>query len=116
MEPERARRRDPTEAVLSLQVIGEIAAALHATCDLAPFRVDAAPVYRVRFTPPGKAPVQLTLWPSLARADVAAGDCAVVFKGIDRVLVYPGIEVVFQRSGQRGFLTVHRGGRVATAS
>jgi hypothetical protein len=60
--------------------------------------------------------VQLTLWPSLARADVVAGDCAVVFKAIDRVLVYAGIEVVFQRSGQRGFLTVHREGRVATAS
>jgi len=52
----------------------------------------------------------------LARADVRAGDCAVVFKGIDRVLVFPGIEVVFQRSGQRGFLTVHRSGRIATAS
>jgi len=32
------------------------------------------------------------------------------------VMVFPGIEVVFQRSGQRGFLTVHRSGRIATAS
>ena len=108
--------RAPGETVLSPQVIEEIATALHARCELAPFQLRGEPVYRVTFTPPGKAPVQLTLWPPLARADVVAGDCAVVFKGIDRVLVFPGIEVVFQRSGQRGFLTVHCGGRVATAS
>jgi hypothetical protein len=105
-----------TSAALSEEVIAAISAALAGQCERAPFAVQGAPVYRVSFTPPGKAPVQLTLWPSLARADVLAGDCAVVFKGIDRVLVYPGIEVVFQRSGKRGFLTVHRGGRVATAS
>jgi D-aminopeptidase len=101
---------------LSDELVAEIAAALDARCELAPFRVNEAAVYRVSFTPPGKARVQLTLWPSLARADVLAADCAVVFKGIDRVLLFPGIEVIFQRRGQRGFLTVHRSGRVATAS
>jgi hypothetical protein len=104
------------DAILSPQVIDTIAAALHARCEQAAFQLRGAPVYRLTFTPPGKPPVQLTLWPSLARADVVSGDCAVVFKGLDRVLVYPDIEVVFQRSGQRGFLTVHCSGRVATAS
>ncbi|HLH24046.1 MAG TPA: hypothetical protein VK066_16095 [Chloroflexota bacterium] len=106
----------PAEGPLSEATVAAVAAALAARCGPAPFRLHGAPVYRVAFTPPGKEPVLLTLWPSLARADVRAGDCAVVFKGIDRVLVFPGIEVVFQRSGQRGFLTVHRSGRIATAS
>ncbi|HZS01745.1 MAG TPA: hypothetical protein VFE37_23710 [Chloroflexota bacterium] len=105
-----------TEAMLSAERVAEIAAALGARCEPAPFRLHGEPVYQLSFAPPGKAPVQLTVWPSLARVDVKTGDCAVVFKAIDRVLVYPGIEVVFQRSGQRGFLTVHQGGRIATAS
>ena len=105
-----------SDGPLSEAVVTAIAAALAARCEAAPFRVDGAPVYRLSFTPAGQTPVLLTIWPSLARADVRAGDCAVVFKGIDRVLVFPGVEVVFQRSGHRGFLTVHRGGRVATAS
>jgi len=106
----------PDEGVLSPDAIGRIAAALHARCEQAPFRIRGEPVYRVSFTPSGKPPVQLTLWPSLARADVVSGDCAVVFKNVDRLLVYPGIEVIFQRTGQRGFLTVHCSGRIATAS
>ena len=93
-----------------------VAAALGATCELAPFRVAGAAVYRLTLTPPGKAALQVTLWPSLARADVLAGDCAVVFKGIDNVLIFPGQEVVFQRAERRGFLLVSCGGRVATAS
>ena len=101
---------------LSEPLVADIAAALGATCELAPFRVGGAAVYRLALAPMGKPPVQLTLWPSLARADVQVGDCAVIFKGIDRVLIFPGVEVVFQRSGQRGFLLVHCGGRVATAS
>jgi hypothetical protein len=101
---------------LSEAVVAQVAAALGATCELAPFRVAGAPVYFLVLRPNGKAPVRLTLWPSLARVDVVAGDCAVVFKGIERVLTYPGIEVVFQRGGQRGFLTVHCSGRIATGS
>src|SRR3954453_2042628 len=106
----------PDDAILSLHMIETIAAALHARCQPAPFQLKGAPVYRLTFTPLGKSPVQLTLWPSLARADVVSGDCAVVFKALDRVLVFPGVEVIFQRSGRRGFLTVHCSGRVATAS
>ena len=101
---------------LSEEMVAAIASALDASCELAPFQVSGAPVYHLSFTPAGKGPVRLTLWPSLARADVEVGDCAVVFKGIDRVLVFPGVEVVLQRSARRGFLTVHRGGRLATGS
>ncbi len=97
-------------------VVPEIAAALGATCELAPFQVGGGAVYRLAFTPPGHPPVRLTLWPSLARADVLVGDCAMVFKGIDRVLLFAGQEVVFQRDEPRGFLLVSCGGRVATAS
>jgi len=103
-------------APLLESVVPEIAAALGATSELAPFRVDGAAVYRLMFTPPGHPGVRLTLWPSLARADVLAGHCAVVFKGVDRVLLFPGQEAVFQRDEPRGFLLVSCAGRVATAS
>ena len=94
----------------------EIAAAFGARSALAPYRVDDAAVCQLTLTPPGKATIQLTLWPSLARADVLAGDCYVVFEGIDNVLLYPGLEVIFQRGERQGFLLVSRGGRVATAT
>jgi hypothetical protein len=107
----------PRAAVpLSDAIVPDIAAALRATYELAPFRVADAAVYRLSLTPPSKPGLQLTLWPSLARADVLAGDCVVVFKGIDNVLLFPGQEVVFQRAERRGFLLVSCAGRVATAS
>jgi hypothetical protein len=104
-------RRPLTDAL-----VPELAAGLAARWDLAPFQVHGAPVYYLTLTPDGGAPVRLTLWPSLARADVLAGACVVVFKGIDGVLLFPLQEVVFQRDQPRGFLLVSRTGRVATAS
>ncbi|MBX5490907.1 MAG: hypothetical protein IRZ14_07090 [Chloroflexi bacterium] len=101
---------------LTDELVREIAEGLVARWEPAPFRVHGAPVYRLTLAPDGKPPVQLTLWPSLARADVLAGDCAVVFKGISSVLIFPLQEVVFQRAHPRGFLLVSREGRVATAS
>src|SRR5687768_4394189 len=106
----------PGRNPLSDELVTEIAVVLGATAALAPFRVEGAPVYQLRLTPPGKPTIQLTLWPSLARVDVLAGDCYVVFKGIDNVLLFPGLEVIFQRGQRQGFLLVSRGGRVATAS
>lgn len=106
----------PGKTPLSDDLVTDIAAALGATLALAPFQVGGAAVYQLRLNPPGKATVQLTLWPSLARADVLAGDYYVVFKGIDNVLLFPGLEVIFQRGPRQGFLLVSRGGRVATAS
>jgi hypothetical protein len=101
---------------LTEALVPEIAAGLGATCELAPFRVGGAAVYRLLLRPAGKPAVQLTLWPSLARADVLAGDWYAVFKGIDHVLLYPGLEVIFQRGDRQGFLLVSSSGRVATAS
>lgn len=102
--------------LLTDDLVAEIAAALTARCELAPFRVHGARVYHLTLAPPGKAPLRLTLWPSLARADVLAGDCVVVFKNISGVLLFPLQEVVFQRDEPRGFLLVSHAGRVATAS
>jgi hypothetical protein len=101
---------------LSEGLVAEIAHALGAECLRAPFSLGQAAVYQLTVRPPDKAPLLLTLWPSLARADVRAGDCYVVFKGIDNVLLYPGLEVIFQRETRQGFLLVSCGGRVATAS
>ena len=101
---------------LSEAVVPAIAGALGGTCELAPFRVGGAAVYRIVLVPPGKDTLQLTLWPSLRRADVLVGDFAVVFKDVDRVLMFPGQEVIFQRTPRRGSLLVSCDGRVATAS
>jgi len=95
--------------------VPRIAAALGASAERAEFDVRGAAVYRLRLQPPGKAEVVLTLWPSLARADVLAGDCYAVFKGAVRVLLFPGQEVIFQRDAPRGFLLVSCAGRVAIA-
>ena len=50
------------------------------------------------------------------RADVHVGDTPIVFKRIEEVAIYPGLEVIFWRYGPRGFLLVARNGKVATAS
>lgn len=97
-------------------LVDEIAAALDASVERAEFRVNGAAVHRLRVSPIGKTAVVLTLWPSLARADVLAGDFCAIFRGIDRVLLFPGQEAVFQRDRPRGFLLVSREGRIATAS
>jgi hypothetical protein len=97
-------------------LVDEIAAALDASAELAEFQVNGAAVHRLRVSPTGKPTVVLTLWPSLARADVLVGDCCAIFKGIDRVLLFPGQEAIFQRDRPRGFLLVSREGRVASAS
>ena len=101
---------------LSGALVADIATALGASCALAPFRVAGAPVYRLTWQTEGQSELQLTLWQSLSRADVRAGECVVVFKGISKVLLFPGQEVIFQRAEPRGFLLVSCGGRVATAS
>jgi hypothetical protein len=104
------------EGPLTEALIPRIAAALGATAEVAEFQVRGQPVHRLRFEPPGKPEVLVTLWPSLGRADVLAGDYYAVFKGVQRVLLFPGQEVIFQRDEPRGFLLVSCAGRVATAS
>jgi hypothetical protein len=101
---------------LSDALVPLVAAALGGTYERAAFQVAGAAVYHVHLTPSGKPGVRITLWPSLARADAAAGDCVVIFKGIDNVRVFAGQEVIFQRGERQGFLLISCDGRIATAS
>jgi hypothetical protein len=97
-------------------LVPDIATALGASSEVEPYRVSGAFVYRLTLHLTGRPDVTLVLWPSLGRADVRTGDCVVVFREINNVLLFPGQEVVFQRAPRRGFLLVSHGGRVATAS
>ena len=94
-----------------------IAAALAAELVTAPYRYRGRPVYEVRVPLPAAAiGVRLVLWPELCRADVHLGDNPIVFKRIEHVAIYPGLEVIFWRYRPRAFLLVARNGKVATAS
>ena len=94
-----------------------IAAALAAELVTAPYRYRGRPVYEVHVPLPAAAiGVRLVLWPELCRADVHLGDNPIVFKRIEHVAIYPGLEVIFWRYRPRAFLLVARNGKVATAS
>ena len=72
-----------------------------------------APVYRLAVhNPVLGAAVTLILWPSLARVDVRVGDSALVMKGVEDVLLYPGVEVMFRRRAPPASLFVGVGGRL----
>ena len=102
---------------LSAETCRAIAAALGAEPETAPYRYRGRPVYEVRLDLPADAiGVRLVLWPELCRADVHVGDTPIVFKRIEKVALYPGLEVIFWRYRPRGFLLVARNGKVATAS
>ena len=102
---------------LSAETCRAIAAALGAELETAPYKYRGRPVYEVRLELPDDAiGVRLVLWPELQRADVHVGDTPIVFKRIEKVALYPGLEVIFWRYGPRGFLLVARNGKVATAS
>ncbi len=102
---------------LTAETCRAIAAALGAELETAPYTYRGRPVYEVRLDLPADAiGVRLVLWPELRRADVYVGETPIVFKRIEKVALYPGLEVIFWRYGPRGFLLVARNGRVATAS
>ena len=102
---------------LTAETCRAIAAVLGAELETAPYTYRGRPVYEVRLDLPADAiGVRLVLWPELRRADVHVGDTPIVFKRIEKVALYPGLEVIFWRYGPRGFLLVARNGKVATAS
>ncbi len=74
--------------------------------EVEPYTPDGEPVYRL--TLGGAADgVRLIVWPSLARVDVSSvGNHAWVLKGVGRVEVIEGVEVVFHPQEGRGFLFV----------
>ena len=102
---------------LSAETCRSIAAALAAELVTAPYQFRGRPVYEVRLALPADAVgVRLVLWPELCRADVYVGDNPIVFKRIEKVAIYPGLEVIFWRHRPRAFLLVAQNGKVATAS
>lgn len=94
------------------QAVEAIGALLGATPVVEPYAVHGAPVYRLAVhNPVLGAAVTLILWPSLARVDVRVGDSALVMKGVEDVLLYPGVEVMFRRRAPPASLFVGVGGR-----
>ncbi|MGI8551410.1 MAG: hypothetical protein ACR2PL_11590 [Dehalococcoidia bacterium] len=95
------------EAAVSL-----IAELLGAAIELAPYRVRGQPVYQLAV--PNQTLGQdlvIILWPALNRVDVRIGDCAMVFKTISRIEIFPGVEVMFRRTDPPGHLFISVNGR-----
>ena len=101
-------RQVPFEAT-TVELIGET---LGVPVGLAPFRLPGAAVYQL-LVPGGndRPTAMLTLWPSLRRVDVRVGDSALVLKGVDDVLLFPGVEVMFRRHAPVASVFVSVGGR-----
>ena len=97
--------------------IPRIAELLGAEARLAPYSTEAQPAYEITLPETELGPpLEMTLWPSLARVDVRLGECLWVFKGVDEVELHQGIEVLFRRREPPGFLFVSVKGRVAMAA
>jgi hypothetical protein len=92
---------------LNEEVVARIAALLQCSVRQAAYSAGGSPVYELRL--PAQAlgtELLLVLWPGLARADVRAADWSLVFKQIDEVQLFPGVEVMFRRVEPRGYLFV----------
>lgn len=102
--------------VLDRIAVTQIAGLLGVQPQLAPYRAGDQPVYQLAV--PNRTlgvDVQLLLWPGLQRADVRIGDCAMVFKEISSIELYPGIEVMFRRTDPPGHLFLSVSGRAEMA-
>ena len=97
--------------------------ALEALAEVLQLRWEAAP-YSVRGQPVYQAyllnqeygiQVRLVVWPSLARVDAYFGASFTNFKGVDEIVVLPGVEAIFKR-GPRDYLLVTRTGQVASST
>ena len=105
---------DRTAVVTRLdeQTVGAIAALLGTAATVEPYAVRGGPVYRLSLRNVVlDTEVTLILWPSLARVDVRVADSALVMKGVDEVLLYPGVEVMFRRREPAASLFVSVRGR-----
>lgn len=91
-----------------------IAALLGVPLRRAPYDVAGAPVFELTVRSAVlDRDVLLLLWPSLRRADVRIGDSSLVFKRIDAVELYPGVEVLFRRDEPPGYLFLSVDGRAS---
>ena len=96
--------------------IEAIAAELGVTPQKAAYSVHGAPVYELSLVHQQlQVPVTVILWPSIKRVDVRLADVSVVYKDVERVEIYPGVEVSFRR-GTGSYLFVTRSGSFSTAS
>ena len=93
-------------------MVSEIAAAIEAELELAPFQLPGRAVYQMMVVgEAGRPTAMVTLWPSLRRVDAIGGGTAVVFTRIAEVQVVEGVEILFRReSGE--YLVVAKGGRI----
>jgi hypothetical protein len=92
----------------------EIAALLGVPACVEPYRARDAAVYRIVLPNPSLGvEVVVILWPSLGRVDVRLGDCSMVYKGVTEVELIPGVEVIFRRPGDEGYLFISVGGRAS---
>ena len=95
-------------------VVPLVAALLDATLEERPYRGKGPRAYELRL--PNRAlgvEVVLTLWPGLGRADARVGDVLGIAKGIGRVTLEPGVEVVFWKEPGPGYLLVTVQGKVS---
>ena len=109
-----AKVGDRTDVAMRLddQAVEAVAALLGTVARVEPYAVRGVPVYRLAVRNAVlNAEVTLILWPSLARVDVRVGDSALVMKGVDEVLLYPGVEVMFRRREPAAALFLSVGGR-----
>lgn len=99
---------------LNAETVRRIAELLGVPVREARFRVGGEPVYELTVRSKALAlDVTVLLWPSLRRVDVRIGDCSLVFKRIDAVELYPGVEALFRRDDPPGYLFVSRDGRAS---
>ncbi|HEY7294996.1 MAG TPA: hypothetical protein VH916_08125 [Dehalococcoidia bacterium] len=99
---------------LTLEVVAGIAALLGCTPRQAPYRAAGAPVFELQIRSASLGvPVSLLLWTGLARADVRLGNSSMVFKQIDQIELYPGVEVLFRRFDPPGYLFLSTDGRAS---
>jgi hypothetical protein len=92
---------------LNEEVVARIAALLDCDARRAAYSAGGSPVYELRLSAQALGTeLLLVLWPGLARADVRAADWSLVFKQIDEVQLFPGVEVMFRRVEPRGYLFV----------
>jgi hypothetical protein len=94
-------------ATLDETTIARIATLLGTEARPAAYAAGGQPAYELRLVARGfGTEALLVLWPGLRRADVRAGDWSLVFKQIDEVQLFPGVEVMFRRHEPRGYLFV----------
>lgn len=92
--------------------VEQVAEALGATWNEAPFRLPGGAVFQV-IVPDGsgRPAVMLTIWPPLKRIDAVSSTATIVFTDVVSVDLVGQIEVQFRRSN-RDLLIVTRGGKL----